>query len=53
MADDLKPMLVKVYEGKKKYHFAYGTGKRKDGKGDGELVISKKKPKRWAKKKPN
>jgi hypothetical protein len=46
VADDLKPMLMKVCAGKKKYHFAYGTGKRKDGKGEGELIVSKKKPKR-------
>src|SRR5262245_13389963 len=48
MADDLKPMLTKVLasEGKKKFFFAYGAGKRKDGKGDGELVVRGKKPKK-------
>ena len=46
MADDLKPMLAKVLasEGKKEFFFAYGTGRRKDGKGDGELVVRGKKP---------
>src|SRR4051812_20714965 len=48
MADDLKPTLTKVLAsaGKKKFFFAYGTGKRKDGKGDGELAVRGKKPKK-------
>lgn len=48
MADDLKSMLTKVLSngGKKKFYFAYGAGKRKDGKGDGELAVSGKKPKK-------
>src|SRR5262245_34215010 len=48
MADDLKPMLTKVLasEGKKKFFFAYGAGKRKDGKGDGELVVRGTRPKK-------
>src|SRR5262249_29465555 len=29
--------------GKKKYFFAYGLGKRKDGKGDGALLVDRKK----------
>src|SRR5262245_49652357 len=45
MADDLKPMLAKVMSsaGKKKFYFAYGMGKRKDGKGDGTLMVGNKK----------
>src|SRR5262245_29854260 len=45
MADDLKPMLTRVLAsaGRKKFHFAYGTGKRKDGKGDGALVVDRNK----------
>jgi hypothetical protein len=39
-------MLTKVCAGKKKYHFAYGTGKRKDGKGEGELLVRGKKLKK-------
>ncbi len=48
MADELKSMLTKVLSngGKKKFFFAYGTGKRKDGKGEGELAVSGKKPKK-------
>src|SRR5262249_48997449 len=39
-------MLAKVLasEGKKKLFFAHGTGQRKDGKGDGELVVRGKEP---------
>src|SRR5262245_7999895 len=38
-AEDLKSTLKRVLAsgGEKKFFFAYGTGKRKDGKGDGEL----------------
>src|SRR5579871_1166811 len=48
MGDDLKPMLSKLLatEGQKRYFFAYGVGKRKDGNGDGELSIRTKKPKK-------
>jgi hypothetical protein len=48
MADDLKTMLKKVHasKGEKKFHFAYGTGKRKDGKGEGELAVRGKKLKK-------
>ncbi len=48
MADELKSMLTKVLSngGKKKFFFAYGTGKRNDGKGEGELAVSGKKPKK-------
>jgi len=48
MADDLKSVLTKVErsQGKKRFFFAYATGKRPDGKGDGDLVISTKKPKK-------
>ena len=48
MADDLKDMLKKVLtsKGEKKFFFAYGLGKRKDGKGDGELAVRGKKPKK-------
>jgi hypothetical protein len=48
MANDLKDMLKKLltFKGEKKFFFAYGTGKRKDGKGDGELVVRGKKPKK-------
>jgi ubiquinone biosynthesis protein UbiJ len=43
-------MLAKVLAsgGAKKFYFAYGTGKRKDGKGDGELAVSGTKPKKTA-----
>jgi hypothetical protein len=48
MADDLKDMLKKVLAsaGKKTFHFAYGPGKRKDKKGEGELAVGGKKPKK-------
>jgi hypothetical protein len=48
MADDLKDMLKKVLAsaGKKKFFFAYGSGKRKDKKGEGELAVGAKKPKK-------
>ena len=48
MANDLKPMLSKVLSsgGEKKFFFAYGVGKRKDKKADGELAVSGKKPKK-------
>ncbi len=48
MADDLKSVLTKVLAsgGEKKFFFAYGMGKRKDGKGEGELAVSGKKPKK-------
>jgi hypothetical protein len=50
MADDLKPMLTKVLAsgGEKKFFFAFGSGKRKDGKGEGELAVSGQKPKKAA-----
>ena len=46
MADDLKLTLAKVLasEGKERFFFAHGTGKRKVGKGDGERVARGKKP---------
>jgi hypothetical protein len=48
MADDLKDMLKKVLTsaGKKTFFFAYGPGKRKDKKGEGELAVGGKKPKK-------
>jgi hypothetical protein len=48
MAQDLRDMLKRVLAsaGKKKYFFAYGLGKRKDKKGEGELVVRGKKPKK-------
>src|SRR5271170_4878125 len=49
MADGLKGMLTKVLQnkGRKKFFFAYGTGKRTDGQGDGHLIVANgKKPKR-------
>lgn len=48
MAVDLKVMLKKVLAsaGKKKFFFAYGLGKRKDKKGEGELTVRAKKPKK-------
>ncbi|MCI0683078.1 MAG: hypothetical protein L0Y71_13335 [Gemmataceae bacterium] len=48
MADDLRAALTKVEKssGKKRFFFAYATGKRADGKGDGDLVVSTKKPKK-------
>jgi hypothetical protein len=48
VADELKPMLSKVLAsgGQKKFFFAYGLGRRKDGKGDGELAVGGKKPKK-------
>src|SRR5262245_60438433 len=48
MAEDLKPSLQRVItnKGKKKFFFAYGTGKRKDGKGDGALLVGAKKLKK-------
>ncbi|MCI0684622.1 MAG: hypothetical protein L0Y71_21135 [Gemmataceae bacterium] len=45
MADNLlRPMLTKLLasKGEKKFFFAYGAGKRKDGKGDGELAVRRK-----------
>jgi hypothetical protein len=47
MADDLKQMLSKVQQskGEKRFHFAYGTGARTDGKGDGALAVGMKKMK--------
>src|SRR5262245_48617521 len=48
MAADLKDNVKKVLasEGKKKFFFAYGLGKRKDKKGDGELAVRANKPKK-------
>jgi hypothetical protein len=48
VADELKAILGKLLlsAGKKKLFFAYGTGKRKDGKGDGALLVRGKKPKK-------
>jgi hypothetical protein len=48
MAGELKPMLAKVLTsgGEKKYFFAYGTGKRKDGNGEGDLAVRATKPKK-------
>jgi len=48
MAADLKDLLKKVLlsEGKKRFFFAYGFGKRKDKKGEGELVVRGKRPKK-------
>src|SRR5262249_23269693 len=48
VANDLKPMLARVLAsgGDKKFFFAYGVGKRKDKKGDGELAVGGKKPKK-------
>jgi hypothetical protein len=48
VADDLKTMLVKVLRtnGQRRYFFAYGTGKRTDGNGDGHLIVAVKKPKK-------
>ena len=48
MAVDLRGMLKKVLAsaGKKKFFFAYGLGKRKDKKGEGELAVRAKKPKK-------
>jgi hypothetical protein len=48
MADDLKLALGNVIQnkGNKHFFFLYGTGKRKDGKGDGALVVAATKPKR-------
>ncbi len=45
MAVDLKSVLSQVLSshGKKDFFFAYGAGKRKDGKGDGEFVVRDKK----------
>src|SRR5262245_24508375 len=42
MADELKSMLqsLEKSKGKKRFYFAYGTGKRKDGKAfDGSLAV--------------
>jgi hypothetical protein len=48
MADDLKTMLVKVLRtnGQRRFFFAYGSGKRIDGNGDGQLIVAVKKPKK-------
>lgn len=48
MADDLKTMLIKVLhsKGRKRFFFAYGTGKRMDGAGDGHLIVGAKKAKK-------
>jgi hypothetical protein len=48
VADDLKTTLGKLLHsaGKKKLFFAYGTGKRKDGKGDGGLLVRGKRLKK-------
>jgi hypothetical protein len=48
MADDLTANLnkVKKSQGKKRLFFAYGTGKRKDGKGEGALLVATRKPKK-------
>jgi hypothetical protein len=48
MAGDLKDFLKKVLasKGEKKFFFAYGAGKRKDKKGEGELAVRGKKPKK-------
>jgi hypothetical protein len=42
MADDLKKLLLKVQQlkGKKAYSYAYVAGKRKDGEGEGHLVLT-------------
>jgi hypothetical protein len=43
MADELKSLLPKIQQqkGKKAYTFGYVAGKRKDGEGDGHLVVNK------------
>ncbi len=48
MAADLKANLKKLIStaGKKKFFFAYGLGKRKDKKGEGELIVRTKRPKK-------
>jgi hypothetical protein len=49
MADDLKAMLDQVKSGNgKRFFFAFGTGKRSDGAGDGHLIVGAagKKPKK-------
>src|SRR5262245_19752237 len=45
---DLKDMLKRMLasEGKKRFFFAYGLGKRKDKHGEGELVVRGQKPKK-------
>jgi hypothetical protein len=48
MANDLKDKLKKLLasQGQKRFYFAYGVGKRKDGKGEGELAVHGKKLKK-------
>jgi hypothetical protein len=48
MPDDLKESLKRVLasQGKKAFFFAYALGKRKDKKGDGELIIRRSKLKK-------
>jgi hypothetical protein len=48
MANDLATMLkaVQLNKGKKRFCFAFGTGKRHDGLGHGHLVIARNKPKK-------
>jgi hypothetical protein len=48
MPDELKQHLNKVLnsKGSKHFFFAYGTGKRKDGKGDGALALAPTKVKK-------
>ena len=48
MADDLKQAIAKLLatRGEKKQFFAYASGVRNDGKGDGELVIRGTRPKK-------
>ena len=48
MPNDLKLTLPKLMSsnGGKKFFFAYAAGKRKDGKGDGELLVRGTKPKK-------
>jgi hypothetical protein len=42
MAEDLKSMLMRVQQsrGRKSFTYAYATGKRADGKGDGHLQLA-------------
>jgi hypothetical protein len=46
MIEDLKHGMANLVKslGQKRFYFAYGTGARSDGKGDGALAIGKKKP---------
>ena len=48
MPVDLRTMLkmVKQNKGKKRFFFAFGTGKRFDENGNGHLVIARNKPKK-------